>query len=287
MQSQTESLTTYSYTDSELNTASTDTLTLDVCFAADKISYTLHSGHKIWGFRYLQTTTPVFELHASVLQQLLNKLEWLTLSTKQTRVFIETSMFTLVPSVLFEATKAETYLQLTHKLTAAHHVSTYELATQKAVVVYGMPQSFNQFLLHTFANAPVVPYLQNLIQVAQSFPADELKQSLVVYFGKEYCTILSYVKNEIAFLNTYPVASDTDAVYFILSVAELLQLQANKFGIYTLGDLSVTSSLFALLKKYIPHVLTAGRLDGISYPLAFREFQDQQHYLPLHTLLCE
>jgi hypothetical protein len=76
-------------------------------------------------------------------------------------------------------------------------------------------------------------------------------------------------------------------VYFILSVAEQLKMQADKFGIYVMGDISSTSATIGLLKKYITHVQTMNRFEGIQYPLSFREFQEQQHYLAIHTLLCE
>ncbi|MES2690148.1 MAG: DUF3822 family protein, partial [Bacteroidota bacterium] len=81
--------------------------------------------------------------------------------------------------------------------------------------------------------------------------------------------------------------SDTDLVYYVLSVATLLKLPQEKFGAIVMGDISVTSSTINMLKKYVPEVQMANRLEGIQYPVSFREFQDQQHYLAIHSLLCE
>lgn len=287
MQSQTESTHIFTYTDSELNLSAKENYCLDVCLAAHKITFTLHYQNRIWGFRYLNVATSIFESSLFTLQQHLQLLEWYAPNYKQVRVFIDNELFTLVPDALFDAQQPETYLQLVHKVTANQVVQSIRLSNQQAVCVYAINQSFLQFVKQHFSNASINHQVVNLLQVAASFTNDELKQNLLVNFNQNFITVLHYYKNEIKFLNTYPIDADTDTVYFILSIAEQLQLPASKFGVFILGDISITSSTVGLLKKYIPMVTTISRLEGIQYPLSFREFQDQQNYLAIHTLLCE
>ena len=59
------------------------------------------------------------------------------------------------------------------------------------------------------------------------------------------------------------------------------KLQVNLFG-----NISNTSSLVGLMKKYISHVELMKRSDNFSYPASFREFQEQQNYLQVNSLLC-
>jgi hypothetical protein len=87
-------------------------------------------------------------------------------------------------------------------------------------------------------------------------------------------------------LNSFKAEADTDIVYFVLSVAELLKLNQEKLQVNLFGNISNTGTLLGLMKKYISHVELMKRTDAYSYPASFREFQDQQNYLQINCLLC-
>jgi len=287
MQSQMDSHHIFTYTDSELDLSAVENYALDICLATNHISFTIHTTNRVLGFRYANTSFDVFACNSLQLSNLVSKLEWYNTSYKNIRIFIDNETFTLVPDALFDINQADTYLYLVHKKLPNLEVLHNALTKQNTVCVFALQQSVYAAIRSVLGNAEILHQSLLLIQTATEFNENDLKQHLLVGISSSFITVLQYLQNEIKFLNTYHVDADTDTVYFILSVAEQLKLQADKFGIYIMGDISSTSATMGLLKKYIPHVQTMNRFDGIQYPLSFREFQEQQHYLAIHTLLCE
>jgi hypothetical protein len=287
MQSQMDSHHIFTYTDSELDLSAVENYALDICLATNHISFTIHTTNRVLGFRYANTSFDVFACNSLQLSNLVSQLEWYNTSYKNIRIFIDNETFTLVPDALFDINQADTYLYLVHKKLPNLEVLHNALTKQNTVCVFALQQSAYAAIRSVLGNAEILHQSLLLIQTATEFNENDLKQHLLVGISSSFITVLQYHQNEIKFLNTYHVDADTDTVYFILSVAEQLKLQADKFGIYLMGDISSTSATMGLLKKYIPHVQTMNRFDGLQYPLSFREFQEQQHYLAIHTLLCE
>jgi hypothetical protein len=287
MQSQTDSYHTFTYTDSELDLSAKENYALDICLGTNRISFTLFNANRVLGFRYINTNINILEANASQLLSLVNALEWYSSSYKNIRVFIDNETFSMIPEALFDVTQAGTYLNLVHKKLPDLQVLHSALPKNQSVCVFSLSQ-YCYAAINSILGTPLIMHQSMvLLQTAAEFNESDLKQHLLVYVSNSFIAVLQYHQNEIKFLNTYHVDADTDTVYFILSVAEQLKLQADKFGIYVMGDISSTSATMGLLKKYIPNVQTINRVDGIQYPLSFREFQEQQHYLAIHTLLCE
>jgi hypothetical protein len=287
MQSQTDSFHTFTYTDSELDLSAKENYALDICLGTNRISFTLFNANRVLGFRYINTNINILEANASQLLHLVNALEWYSISYKNIRVFIDNETFSMIPEALFDVNQAGTYLNLVHKKLTDLQVLHSALPKNQSVCVFSLSQHCYAAINSIFGAPLIMHQSMVLLQTAAEFNESDLKQHLLVYVSNSFIAILQYHQNEIKFLNTYHVDADTDTVYFILSVAEQLKLQADKFGIYVMGDISSTSATMGLLKKYIPNVQTINRVDGLQYPLSFREFQEQQHYLAIHTLLCE
>jgi hypothetical protein len=287
MQSQIESHHIFTYIDSELDLSAVENYALDVCLATNRISFTIHNTNRVMGFKYANTSFDVFACNGNQLKDLVSQLEWYNSTYKNIRIFIDNENFTLVPEALFDINQADTYLYLVHKKLPNLQVLHNALNKQQTVCVFALPQSCYTAIRSVLGNAEIIHQSLLLTQTATEFNENDLKQHLLVNVAPSFITVLHYQQNDIKFLNTYHVDADTDTVYFILSVAEQLKMQADKFGIYVMGDISSTSATIGLLKKYITHVQTMNRFEGIQYPLSFREFQEQQHYLAIHTLLCE
>ena len=287
MQTQIESHTIYTYTDSELDLANKEQYAFDICISANRLSYTIFKANRVLGYRYINTKNNILESNISDLVVLANQLEWNSNLYKSVRVFINHEVFTLVPEALFEANQADKYMQLVHKQKPNNKVLFSTINKQQAVCVFSINSDFYTAINIVFGRPTILHLSLVLIQTADMFNENDLKQHLIVNFENNFVTTLQYQNNEIKYLNTFNVDADTDTVYFILSIAEQLQLQAEKFGVYVMGDISTTSATLGLLKKYIPSVQILSRLQSIDYPISFREFQEQQHYLTTHTLLCE
>lgn len=288
MQSQTDLYNMLTYTDSELDLSTPEQYVLEVCLSAHKLTFMVHRNNRIMGLRKLTTAANLLDQSSAAhVQDAVKRLEWYKPGFREIRLFIDDEKFTLVPEPLFESDKAATYLNLVYKNTAQDKILTTRLSNHAAVSVFGINDNLFRFIQATFSNVSVLHINQVLIRLASQYNGNDLKNHLLVQISDHFISVLYYQNKEIKFMNTFTVESDTDMVYYVLSVAALLKLPQEKFGVIVMGDVSVSSSTINLLKKYVPEVLMANRLEGIQYPVSFREFQDQQHYLAIHSLLCE
>ena len=287
MQSQTENLQIFSYTDSELNLSDTEQYQLDVTISAYRLAFTISLHSRVLAYKYVTAKENLLHAERSVLQHCTDLLGWDSQHYKQIRVFIQHELFTLVPEALFDASQVEGYLSLVHKLPSNHETLAVSVTKHHALCVFALPVNLLQYIKQLFNPSLIAPQALVLLKIAEQFNQHDLKQRLIVDIEERFITMLYYQNNEIAYLNTFTTQADTDITYFVLSVAELLKLSPDKCGLYLLGNVSVTSSTIGLLKKYIPEVIPISRMNAITYPASFREFQEQQHYLPIHSLLCE
>lgn len=287
MQSQIEAHHIFTYTDSELNLEDRANYCLDVCIGRQRLSMVVYQNNRIYGLRFINTTFALLEAGHNQLAVVIEQAQWYSQGYQRVRVFIDDANFTLVPAPLFDATQASTYLKLIHK--QGSHLHTLWSATpyHQANCVFAIPSVLYSSIQTLLSPASIHHHSEVLLHAAAAYHENDLKHHLLVNITQHFITLLYYAKGEIKYCNTFEVDADTDTVYFILSVAEQLKLPAEQFGIYLSGDISATSATLSLLKKYIPDVIMANRLEGIQYPISFREFQEQQHYLAIHTLLCE
>jgi hypothetical protein len=287
MQSQTESQQIFTYIDSELDLTTPELYQLDIAISAHRLSFTISQGQRVLGFRYAQSTENILQSNGALLKRYSEAIGWNVNNYRQVRVFIHDVLFTLVPEALFDVSQAESYLNLLHKLPANHETLAINIPKHQAVCVFALHTDLFKSIKQLFNPTSILHQAIGLLQIAALFNQTDLKQRLLVEIDDHFMTVLYYQQDEVKYMNTFMVEVDTDITYFILSVAELLKLSADKCGIYLLGQVSVTSSTIGLLKKYIPEVIPISRMNSVTYPASFREFQEQQHYLPLHSLLCE
>lgn len=287
MQSQTESQQIFTYIDSELNLAASERYQLDITISAHRLCFTISHGQRILGFRYVQGVENLLQTNGALLKSYSEAIGWYLNNYKQVRVFIHDALFTLVPEALFDISQAEAYLNLLHKLPINHEIISINIPRHQAICMFALSSDLFKSIKQLFSPTLISHQAVSLLQIAALFNQTDLKQRLLVEIDDHFITVLYYQQGEIKYMNTFMVEVDTDITYFILSVAELLKLSADKCGIYLLGHVSVTSSTIGLLKKYIPEVIPISRMNSVTYPASFREFQEQQHYLPIHSLLCE
>ncbi len=154
------------------------------------------------------------------------------------------------------------------------------------VNIFTLNEDFYSSIKSIFPQAEIIHETELLLQLLYSSHQKENKDNLFVHVHETYIEIAHIKNNELHFLNSFKVEADTDIVYFVLSIAELLKLNQEKLQVNLFGNISNTSSLVGLMKKYISHVELMKRSDNFSYPASFREFQEQQNYLQVNSLLC-
>ncbi len=286
MQTQ-EAFTIKKYIDRDAMESNMHHSVLFIHFSSDTIKIVLASKNTnaVFGLRVLEVKDDIFSKNSTEIKTLLNALEIDNQEYSSIKIIIENNCHALIPEALFAGEKAESFLKLNIPLQKNQKV-LFNRLQKNMVSIFAMNEIFYDALKSIFPQSEIIHETEILLQLFYSSYQKENKDTLFVHAHETYIEIAHLKNNDLNFLNTFKIEADTDIVYFILSVTELLKLNQDKLQVNLFGNLSNTGSLVGLMKKYISHVELMKRPDLYSYPASFREFQEQQYYLQINSLLC-
>jgi len=250
-----------------------------------KVIIASKSKNAVLGLFIFEVTDDFFKKSELDIESILNTLDFDKHGFSNIKIIVENNLHTLIPEALFIAEKADSYLKLNQTLSNDSKV-LFNRLPKNMVNIFAISESFYNTIKAIFPQSEITHVVELLQQFFNSFSHKENKDNIYVNIHDSTIDIAHLKNNDLNFFNTFKVDADTDIVYFILSIAEHLKLNQDKLHISLFGDVSSSSSLIGLMKKYIPHVELMKRPDTFSYPASFREFQDQQHYLQINSLLC-
>lgn len=180
--------------------------------------------------------------------------EKLSESFSQVDVIFGSPFYTLVPSSLFNESKASEYLKFNTKILANDFVSNDLVESHDIQVVYVPFVNINNFLFEKFGN---FQYFHSVTVLLKHFLDKEkyainTKVFLNVEKGWFDCLVISHGK--IVLCNSYPFKSPEDFLYFTLFAFEQLQLNPDQIDVKLFGNIDNTSLLYKLLYKYIRNI---------------------------------
>lgn len=180
--------------------------------------------------------------------------ESLSESFSQVNVIFGSHLYTLVPSSLFNESKASEYLKFNTKILANDFVSHDLVESHDIQVVYVPFVNINNFLFEKFGN---FHYFHSATVLLKHF-LDKEKYSIKpkVFLNVENdwfdCIVLFQGKTELC--NSYPYKSPEDFLYFTLFVFEQLHLNPDQVEVKLSGTIDDSSPLYNLLYKYIRNI---------------------------------
>ncbi len=231
--------------------------------------------HELAGFFSIELASQADQLSLSAFKQVLSGLPFDISGTEQVVVYLIQPKYTLVPEALFVAEKASALYTIVHSPEKFHTVQ--HARTPFGIVLYATHDIFMGTLRLALPGAEVMHAMQCMLPAFSKLQDSSGKLQLVLH--ERYMDVLCFNKLNLSYCNRFPFESDTDIIYFVLSIAEAMHLNQEKLEVWISGHIASTSGLLSLMRKYIQTVVVVQRPDGFTYPAAFRELQDQ-HYVP-------
>jgi hypothetical protein len=188
------------------------------------------------------------------LTQIISEEEALRDDFESVTLIYTTQNYAVVPSSLFDETKASEYLKFNTKILQNDYISYDEVANDPSVVVYVPFVNINNYIFEQFgsfqyyhAGTLLVQYLLNTEKHSQ-----QTKVFLHVLPQQFECIILSQGKLQMC--NSYLYQTPEDFIYYILFCFEQLKLNPDIVETVLCGDISTESELYEILYTYIRHV---------------------------------
>jgi len=194
------------------------------------------------------------------------------------------NLSTLVPKSLFDSSKLNQYLNLSIKTLKNDYFDYDELSLIEAVNVYIPFVNVNNFMIDRFGsfefNHISSLFIKNILE--QSNKSINSKMYVYVFENKLYIIVCEVKK--LIFYNSFNYLTKEDFIYYILFVAEQLEMNSNNFELNLLGNITNNSELYILAHKYIKNIKLFNYNLNYDTLIPLSDLQKRRFYNLLHQI---
>ncbi len=190
-------------------------------------------------------------------------------------IILDDKVYTLVPNVFFDSTKASLYLkyQADDELLLNSVVSHYQV--NDFVGVFSLPNRMLNIINSIFKNATVFPYNYALLKLFDKYNSNALYAGIVSVY-EDYFDLLINKNGQLIFFNRFQFTSKEDFIYFLAMTLQQLDIKPTDINLNVLGKIEQKSPLSDLLTRYYPSVTIFS--DTINYPWDFHRYCIEQKF---------
>ncbi|MFK5957420.1 MAG: DUF3822 family protein [Lutibacter sp.] len=219
--------------------------------------------------------------HLELVEQLYNQEILLQAKYESVSVAHSNNLVTQVPKALFDKENLTKYLQHTVKVLENDYITYDELHNLEIVNVYIPFVNINNFLLDKYGTFiykhSSTILIENLLNKYKNIEGD---YCFINVFKNSFEIIV--VKNKkFELFNSFSFNTKEDFIYYILFVAEQLQLNPEEFNLVLLGDIEKESELYTILYQYIR---TINFYKPSNFPSILKDFSSHTHFTLLNQL---
>lgn len=169
-------------------------------------------------------------------------------------VIHDNNLNTFVPLALFDEQFLGSYLQYNTKVFETDFFTFDAIPNQEMNNVYVPYANINNYLLDQFESFDYKHYCSILVEklLLQSKNIEE--KQVFVHFGKEKFDVIVVQNKKLILFNSFECSTKEDFIYYLLFVAEQLQLNPEYFKLQLLGAISEGDPFYDIAYKYVRNV---------------------------------
>lgn len=191
-----------------------------------------------------------------------------------------TSLYSVVPSVLFDETKVSEYLKFNSKILANDYVTYDSTDSQEIKVVYVPFVNINNLFFEKYGSFNYYHATTILLNTILSKKLSSLPQ-VYLHFNRNSFDCIVLDKGELQLCNSYHFNTPEDFIYYTLFAMEQLQLNPETTPVYLCGDIEEGNSFYTIAYMYIRHLEFLNTENSLKNIAA--EFADHQHFIIKNT----
>ncbi|MCW5520795.1 DUF3822 family protein [Aureitalea sp. L0-47] len=175
-------------------------------------------------------------------------------TVESVKVIYSNPEYALVPSTLFDESKASDYLKFNSKILVNDYIAWDEVQNRGLHVVYVPYVNVNNFLYDTFGGFEyfhVASVMLNLVPSANRFSESP---EVFIYVDRASFQMVIQKNGELQLCNAYPYTTPEDFIYYVLFCFEQLELNPDSVKVTFLGMVSEHDSLYEIAYTYIRNI---------------------------------
>jgi hypothetical protein len=168
-------------------------------------------------------------------------------------VIHQNNLSTVVPNRFFDKKKMAFYLNFNVKTLATDFITFDDLEALNAKNVYVPYVNINNYLFQNFGEFEYKHHSTVLIEKLLKNTTTKEK-TMFVNVSKTSLDIVVLENKKLLLSNAFSYNSKEDFIYYVLFVAEQLNLDVQEFPLYLLGEITLKSKTYKITYKYIKNV---------------------------------
>lgn len=169
-------------------------------------------------------------------------------------VIHKNQLATVVPNEYFDKNELKTYLDYTIKTLENDHIVFDELAVINAKNVYIPFVNINNYLFQNFGSFVFKHHSTILIEKLLSYHEKNTDKHFFVNVSSKDIDIIVIKNNALTLYNSFSFNTKEDFIYYILFVAEQLEMNPEEFSLTFLGAITKDSELYDIAYKYVRYI---------------------------------
>ena len=168
-------------------------------------------------------------------------------------VIHQNNLSVLVPNRYFNEKELASYLNFNVKKLTIDYVAFDYLKVLESKNVYIPYININNYLFQNFGEFEYKHHSTVLIEKLLN-TTNSIEKTMFVNVSKSSLDIVVIENNKLILFNTFSYNTREDFIYYILFVAEQLNLNVNEFSLHFTGKVNLEDGIYKITYKYIKNV---------------------------------
>lgn len=216
--------------------------------------------------------------YLSFLEAIFEQNTFLNKPFKKVSISINNSLYTFVPSPLFDASSAEKYLELNCKISQNDEVQYASMKNTNAYCIFAIDKKIKSFFNYQFTGAKYLHQSMVLSDAVLNNFKNKEQQSVIINIRKNDFDALIIKDKKTELINTFHYTNADDLLFHLLYVLEQLSINPDKQEVLVCGEILKNSAVYERLVKYIRHVNFINRNNSIDYSYKFNDVPEHFYY---------
>ena len=168
-------------------------------------------------------------------------------------VIHQNNLSVVVPNRYFNEKELASYLNFNVKKLTIDYVAFDHLKVLESKNIYIPYININNYLFQNFGEFEYKHHSTVLIEKLLN-STNNIEKTMFVNVSKNSLDIVVLENNQLILFNTFSYNTKEDFIYYILFVAEQLNLNVNEFSLHFTGKVNLEDAIYKITYKYIKNV---------------------------------
>lgn len=173
---------------------------------------------------------------------------------KEVTVIYATDLYSVVPTSLFDETKASEFLKFNSKILSNDFIATDNIETFSLTVVYVPFININNFFFDRFGSFQYYHSASILLRSLLNHEKNAIGTKIYIHVIEDAFDIVIIKNNTLQLCNTHRFKTPEDFIYYILFTLEQLDLNPETAELILCGNINEKDNTYKILYHYVRHI---------------------------------